>query len=87
MPDIDDPFERGTEAVRAAMRTALTAWGGSEACIDAYEAGVRAATEAQMTLADVIQLEPARLIATHCADLTRDFGATQVSSARWLLDV
>jgi len=87
MADIESHFERGTEAVRAVMRTALGPWGGSEAYIDAYEAGVRAATEAQMTFADVIGMEPARFIATNCADLTRDFGATQVSSARWLLDV
>jgi hypothetical protein len=87
MAEIDEHYERGREAVCAVMRTALTPWGGSEACIDAYEAGVRAATEAQMTFAEVIQLEPVRFIATSCADLTRDLGATQVSSARWLLDV
>jgi hypothetical protein len=87
MADIDEQFGRGTEAVRAVMRTALMPWGGSEACIDAYEAGVRAATEAQMTFADVIPVEPVRFVTTSWADLTRDLGATQVSSARWLLDV
>ena len=91
MTDIEEQFERGiergTEAVRTVMRTALTPWGGSEAYIDAYEAGVRAASEVQMTLAEVIQVEPVRFMTTTCADLTRDLGATQVSSARWLLDV
>jgi hypothetical protein len=56
-------------------------------CIDAYELGIRAATDLQMTLAKVYELEPVRSLAATCADLTRDIGATQVSSARWILDV
>ena len=56
-------------------------------CIDAYEMGVRAATDLQMTVARVLDLEPFRSLAASCADFTRDVGATQVSSARWILDV
>jgi hypothetical protein len=56
-------------------------------CIDAYEAGVRVATEVQFAIARLVELEPARSLAATLADLTRDVGATQVSSARWLLDV
>ena len=57
-----------------------------EYCIDAYEAGIRAATDAHLTVARVIELEPVRSFAATWADLTRDIGATQVSSARWMLD-
>jgi hypothetical protein len=56
-------------------------------CIDAYEAGIRAATDVQLTLAKVVSLEPLRSFAATWADMTRDVGATQVSSARWILDV
>ena len=56
-------------------------------CIDAYEAGVRTATDAQLTVARLIDLEPVRSVAAMLADLTRDIGATQVSNARWMLDV
>ena len=55
-------------------------------CVDAYEMGVRAATDLQLTVARVLG-EPVRSFAATCADLTRDIGATQVSSARWILDV
>ena len=54
--------------------------------IDAYEAGIRAATDLQLTIARVIEIEPARSFTATIADMTRDIGATQVSSARWLLD-
>ena len=55
-------------------------------CIDAYEANIRVATDLQLTVARVVDLEPVRSFAATCADLTRDIGATQVSSARWILD-
>jgi hypothetical protein len=54
--------------------------------IDAYEAGIRATTDIQLNVARVIDVEPVRSFAATCADMTRDIGATQVSSARWLLD-
>jgi hypothetical protein len=81
------PESHGEEHARAAIELALSPWGGSAACIDAYETAIRALTELQWTVACVVDLEPVRLLASSCADLTRDIGATQVSSARWLLDV
>jgi hypothetical protein len=74
---MSNPESHGAEQARAAMA----------ACIDAYEDGVRALTELQWSVARVIDLEPVRTLASGCADLTRDIGATQVSGARWLLDV
>ena len=56
-------------------------------CIDAYEASLRAATDLQLAMARTVDLEPARAFAASCADSIRDIGATQVSSARWMLDV
>jgi len=55
--------------------------------IDAYEAGIRATTDVQLNVARVIDLEPVRSYTATWADMTRDIGATQVSSARWLFDV
>jgi hypothetical protein len=81
------PETDGEDRARAAIELALAPWGGSAACIDAYETGIRALTELQWSVARVIDLEPVRSIACSCGDLTRDIGATQVSSARWLLDV
>jgi hypothetical protein len=81
------PDSHVEEHTRAAVELALSPWGGAAACIDAYETGIRALTELQWTVARVIELEPVRSIASSCGDLIRDIGATQVSSARWLLDV
>jgi hypothetical protein len=81
------PESQSEEQTRAAIELAMSPWCGSAACIDAYETGIRALTELQWTVARVIDLEPVRSIASRCGDLTRDIGATQVSSARWLLDV
>jgi hypothetical protein len=62
-------------AVRQLVETALRPWGGSAAVIDAYEAAVRSAAEAQVTLARATDLQPVRSIVVVCADLTRDLGA------------
>ena len=56
------------------------------ACIDAYEDGMHAATQLLHSIARA-HAEPARSLTAGYADLTRDVVATQVSSARWLLDV
>jgi hypothetical protein len=56
------------------------------ACIDSYEDGIRALSELHAAIAQVVG-EPVRSFASAWADLTRDIGATQVSSVRWLLDV
>jgi hypothetical protein len=83
----DADYERSAERARVAVEAALAPWGGSETCIDAYEAGVRVFTDFQLQLARTLNVEPARSFAAGCADITRDLGATQVSSARWFLDV
>lgn len=72
MSAIKDELERGAEVIRV--------------CIDAYEAGIRIATDAQLTVAKVVRLEPVRSIAATCANLTRDIGAAQLSAVRWFLD-
>lgn len=58
----------------------------ARACVDAYESGIRAATDAQLTVARAVRLEPIRSVAATCANLTRDIGAAQLSAARWFLD-
>jgi hypothetical protein len=83
----DDVLERAVDAVGRIARTALVPWGGAEACVDAYEAAVRAVTDAQLGAARAIHVEPMRWVLASCAHLTRDIGATHLSSARWLLDV
>jgi len=87
MAFIEQELERGADTARVVIGAALALWGGSEACIDAYESGVRAASDLHLTIAKALDLEPARSMAATCADLVRDIGATQVSSARWVLDV
>ena len=37
--------------------------------------------------ARAIDVEPVRSVLASCADLTRDIGATHLSSVRWILDV
>ena len=58
----------------------------ASAVIDAYEAAVRAVADAQLLLARTIDVQPARALVVLWADLTRDTGAVQVSTARWVLD-
>ena len=60
---------------------------GAAACIDAYESAIRFAADAQVLVARAVRVQPARAIIALCADLTRDIGAIQVSTARWILDV
>ncbi len=84
---MEDGFEYAVDAVGKVARTALAPVGGPEACLDAYEATIRAATDAQLNLARVVNVEPVRSIVASCANLTRDIGATQLSSVRWFLDL
>ena len=83
----DDVLERAVDVVGRVARTVLVPWGGAEACVDAYEAAVRALTDAQLGAARAIDVEPMRWMLASCAHLTRDIGATHLSSARWILDV
>ncbi len=87
MAIMDEKFNRAVDAVGTAAKTALVPWGGAEACVDAYEAAIRAATDAQLSVARVIGVEPIRSFVASWADLTRDVGATHLSSVRWILDV
>ena len=87
MTFMDDVFERTVDVVGRVAKVGLVPWGGAAACVDAYEAAIRAATDAQLSAARAIAVEPARSVLASCADLTRDIGATQLSSMRWILDV
>ena len=80
-------LERGVDRAGKLAASALTPWGGPEACIDAYEDRVRASAELQLMVARALHFEPARSLAATYMDVTRDIVAAQVSSARWLFDV
>ena len=75
------------DAARDLVESALGPWGGAAAFIDAYEAAVRSAAEAQVGVAQAVPVQPTRSIVSLCADLTRDLGAVQISAGRWILDV
>jgi hypothetical protein len=70
---VRDQIDRGTEYVRH--------------FVDAYEAGIGAAADAQLTVARVVRIEPVRSLAVASAGLTRDVGAAQLSAVRWFLDL
>jgi hypothetical protein len=78
--------ERAAGVARSAVNVALSPWGGSEACIDRYEAGIRLATDLQLSLARFVRIEPVRSLASTSASITRDVGAAQLSAARWFFD-
>jgi hypothetical protein len=75
------------DAMGRMAKTALAWWGGAETYVDAYEAALRATTDAQLHLARVVESGPMRTMFASCADMTRDIGATQLSTVRWILDV
>ena len=81
------PEHYDKDDARVASELALAALGRSAACIDAYEASIRVLTDMQLTIARLLDVEPASSIAANCANLTRDIAATQDSSARWIFDV
>jgi hypothetical protein len=70
---VRDQIARGTDYVRY--------------FVDAYEAGIGAAADAQLTVARVVRIEPVRSLAVASAGLTRDVGAAQLSAVRWFLDL
>ena len=72
--------------IRVVGRTALAPWGGTEAVLDRCEAGMRMATNAQLSFAKTVTVEPIRTIASTLAGVTRDVGAAHLSVARWFLD-
>ena len=72
---------RRVRAPRAVMvDTVLAPWGGTQLCIDAYEAGIRTASDLHMNVARTVALEPVRSAAATIAGLTRDVGATRYPS-------
>ena len=83
MTSLPDEFERGARMI---VDAALAPWGGTQLCIDAYEAGVRTASDLHLNVARTVSLEPVRSVAATFAGVTRDIGAAQVSIARWFLD-
>lgn len=87
MTFMDDALERTVDVAGRVAKVVLVPWGGAEVWVDAYEAAIRAATDVQLNAARAIAVEPARSVLASCADLTRDIGATHLSSARWILDV
>jgi hypothetical protein len=72
--------------MRVVARTALAPWGGTEKVLDRCEAGVRMATNAQLSFARTVAVEPVRTIASTLAGVTRDVSAVHLSVARWFLD-
>jgi hypothetical protein len=87
MQPMQTQLEHVVHGARQLVETALGPWGGAAACIDAYEAAIRSAGDAQVTAAQAVHLPPARSIVALYAGLMRDVGAVQVSTARWILDV
>jgi hypothetical protein len=87
MPFTEDVLERALDAIGRIGRTVLIPWGGAEACVDAYESGIRVLAEAQLGIARSVEVEPVRAVLASCAEMTRDVGATQLSGMRWILDV
>ena len=87
MPFTDDALERVADLIGRIGRTTLAPWGGAEACLDAYEAALRAVVDAQLHAARATPVEPLRSALASTAHLTRDLGAAHLSSVRWILDV
>jgi hypothetical protein len=79
-------FDRGADVARALVKATLAPWGGSDAVLDRYEAGVRMATNLQLSFSKAVRVEPLRTFASTLAGVTRDVGAAQLSAARWFLD-
>jgi hypothetical protein len=59
----------------------------TEAALDSYETTLQLTADIQLRVADAFRLEPIRSYVAACANATRDVGATQLSTARWFLDV
>ncbi len=83
----DDLPGRVLDVVGRVARTALVPWGGAETCVDAYETAIRTLTDAQLSAARAIHVEPLRSVLASSAHATRDIGAAHLSAARWILDV
>ena len=69
------------------LEASLAPWGARRICTDAYETTIQVTADLQLTVAHAVSLEPIRSFVAACANVTRDVGATQLSTARWFLDV
>ena len=69
------------------LEASLAPWGARRICTDAYETTIQVTADLQLTVAHAVRLEPIRAFVAACANVTRDVGATQLSTARWFLDV
>jgi hypothetical protein len=87
MAFMDETVERVVDVVGRVVSTVLLPWGGAEACVDAYEMAIRAVTDAQLTIARAVDVEPVRSVLASSAQMTREVGAAHLSSVRWILDV
>ena len=87
MAFMEDVLGRAADAAGTVGRAALVPWGGAEACVDAYEMAIRALSDAQLTIAREVEVEPVRAVLASCSEMTRDIGATHLSRVRWFLDV
>lgn len=87
MAFMDDALGRVVNAAGTVGRAALIPCGGAEACVDAYEMAIRALSDAQLTIARTVEVEPVRAVLASYSEMTRDIGATHLSRLRWLLDV
>ena len=87
MPSTQDKRALSAAMTTAILEAAFAPWGGRRICTDAYETTIQATADLQLTVAKAVRLEPIRSFVAACADATRDVGATQLSTARWFLDV
>jgi hypothetical protein len=87
MPSNQEKRELPAAVTGVVLEASLAPWGGRRICTDAYEAAVRATADVQLLVANAVRLEPIRSFVAACANATRDVGATQLSAARWFLDV
>ncbi len=87
MPFNQDKFERRAAMTGVLVGASLAPWGGSRFYTDAYETSIQVSADLQLRVANAVRLEPIRSFVTTCANATRDVGATQLSTARWFLDV
>ena len=69
------------------LEASLAPWGARRICTDAYETTIQVTADLQLTVAHAFRLDPIRSFVAACANVTRDVGATQLSTARWFLDV
>jgi hypothetical protein len=87
MPSNQDRRELSAAMTGVVLEASLAPWGGRRVCTDAYEMTIQATADLQLTVANVVRLEPIRSFVVACSNATRDVGATQLSTARWFLDV